>query len=197
MASSLNRYSQWVFWLKIILPIVALAILSTLFLFARKVEFDGSLPYAEVEIKDLANDPRLTAPEYAGITDDGVAIRVAAKTVKAGADGSGLMSGEEVVAQYEGTNGGKITLNARVGTLDQVKALLTLTGDVVVNTSDGYRLSSDEMVSSLSVTDLVADGAVRATAPFGTIDAGAMQLTGTEGNHQLVFKKGVRLVYKP
>ena len=38
MASSLNRYSQWVFWLKIILPIVALAILSTLFLFARKVD---------------------------------------------------------------------------------------------------------------------------------------------------------------
>jgi len=197
MASSLNRYSQWVFWLKIILPIVALAVLSTLFLFARKVEFDGSLPYAEVELNDLANDPRLTAPEYAGITNDGVAIRVAAKTVKPGADGAGMMSADEVVALYEGTNGGKITLNAKAGALDQAKALLTLTGDVVVNTSDGYRLNSDEIVASLSVTDLVADGTVRAVAPFGTIDAGAMQLSGTEGNHQLVFKKGVRLVYKP
>jgi len=197
MASSLNRYSQWVFWLKIILPIVALAVLSTLFLFARKVEFDGSLPYAEVEVNDLANDPRLTAPEYAGITNDGVAIRVAAKTVKPGADGTGMATADEVVALYESSNGGKITLNAKAGSLDQAKALLTLTGDVVVNTSDGYRLNSDEMVSSLSVTDLVADGAVRAIAPFGTIDAGAMQLTGTEGNHQLVFKKGVRLVYKP
>ena len=105
MASSLNRYSQWVFWLKIILPIVALAVLSTLFLFARKVEFDGSLPYAEGEVNDLANDPRLTAPEYAGITNDGVAIRVAAKTVKPGADGTGMATGDEVVALYEGSNG--------------------------------------------------------------------------------------------
>ena len=43
---------------------MALAVLSTLFLFARKVEFDGSLPYAEVELNDLANDPRLTLPRY-------------------------------------------------------------------------------------------------------------------------------------
>ena len=52
MTKPLHLHSRMVFWLKIAMPLLALAILSTLFLFARQVEFEGTLPYAQVEIDD-------------------------------------------------------------------------------------------------------------------------------------------------
>ena len=38
MAIPDNLHSRMVFWLKILLPILALAILSTLFLFSRRID---------------------------------------------------------------------------------------------------------------------------------------------------------------
>ncbi len=197
MAGQLTGHSRLVFWLKVLLPILALAILSTLFLFARRIDFEGSLPYAEVDIGALANDPRLTAPEFSTVTEDGAAVRVAATTVRPGATADGPVTADDVLAVYEGPSGARITVRARAGAMDNAARQLRLEGDVDLLTSDGYSLRAPKMVSSLARTDVIAEGPVDGTAPLGTIKAGGMQFSGASGEHLVVFNRGVRLIYRP
>lgn len=197
MAAPLSRHSRLVFWLKVTLPIIALAILSTLFLFARRIDFEGSLPYAEVDIDALANDPRLSAPEYSGVTSDGAAIRVAATTARPGAAEGDPLTAEKVVAIYETAPGELISVRADAGTIDADGSLLDLVGGVTVITSDGYDLRSEQMQGALDVTELSAQGNVTGTAPLGRITAETLHIFGPAGDQQMVFKGGVRLIYTP
>ena len=63
MATAGDGHSRLVFWLKIVLPLIALAILSTLFLVSRNIGGDGTVPFSDVDLDALARDPQLTAPE--------------------------------------------------------------------------------------------------------------------------------------
>lgn len=197
MASPLTRHSRLVFWLKITMPILALAILSTLFLFARHIEFDGNLPFAEVDLDKLANDPRLTDPKFATMTADGSAVKVTAGTARPGPNAEDPVAVEDVVALYETAAGARIGVQAADGVYDAAGARLSLTGDVLLTTSDGYRLSAPEMFSRLDATEILAEGPVITDAPFGRIESGGMRLAGPESAHRLVFNKGVRLLYRP
>lgn len=197
MSAPLSRHSRLVFWLKVTLPVIALAILSTLFLFARRIDFEGSLPYADVDINALAKDPRLSSPEYSGLTKDGAAVRVVAKTARPGAAEGDPMTADDVVAIYETAPGKVISLRADAGQLDTVGNMLHLDGNVVVSTSDGYDLRSDKMQSALGITELVAQGHVDGTAPLGEITAESLKIFGPPGQQQMVFKGGVRLIYTP
>ena len=40
-------------WLRVLLPLAALAILSTLFLFSRRPEEDSRIPYAQVDLEQI------------------------------------------------------------------------------------------------------------------------------------------------
>jgi len=197
MAAKLHFHSRLVFWLKILLPVLALAILSTLFLFARRIDVTGLLPYAQNEIDQLAADPRLTAPKYSGVTSDGAKVTVSATTARPGKDPKSPVTAVDVTALYEATSGETLTLHGKAGTFDLTGGLMNLTGDVVATTPDGYKMTSDEMSSSLKQSVLTADHHVVVLAPFGRIDAGAMRLSGPPGAHLLVFNQGVRLVYNP
>ena len=48
--------------MKLALPLAALALLSTLFLFARTVNPEGALPIATVNLSERARDEQLTLP---------------------------------------------------------------------------------------------------------------------------------------
>ncbi len=61
-----NLHSRLVFWLKILLPLGRLAILSTLFMVSHNFRPEDAIPYADVDIEDRVNEPRLTAPDFAG-----------------------------------------------------------------------------------------------------------------------------------
>ncbi|MFN6951399.1 MAG: LPS export ABC transporter periplasmic protein LptC [Albidovulum sp.] len=199
MAVRDNVHSQVVFWLKIVLPLIALAILSTLFLFSRRIDTDAALPYAEVDVEDLARNQRLTAPHYAGITADGAEVTVTAGVARPVRD-SGAAEAESVSARYEMRGGLSITLDARQGVLDDAASRLILAGDVEIATSTGYRVTAARLVSALDRTELHSDGAVRAEAPFGTIDAGRLEVRHMDAEvsgYLVVFSEGVKLVYRP
>ncbi|MGB7268398.1 MAG: LPS export ABC transporter periplasmic protein LptC [Albidovulum sp.] len=197
MAAPVQLYSRLVLWLKILLPILALAILSTLFLFAKNKDIGDALPYAQVEIDSLARNPRLTKPEYSGVTSDGAAVSFSAASARPGKAAGDATTAVKPVTIYEADNHAKVTVHAENGRLDSAAGLLTLIDNVVVITSDGYLLRSDHMVSSLRQSLVTADGNVVTDAPFGRIYSGAMRLSGPPDDHLLVFNKGVRLVYTP
>lgn len=194
-----NVYSRVIFWVKIALPLMALVILSTLFLFSRRIGTEGALPFAEVDVDALVREQRLTEPEFLSMTDDGAALSIAASTARPNSAAGGA-SAENLVAAYEAEDGLRIDLTAATGLIDREAGRMALSGGVEIVTSTGYRMTTAGLDSALDQTELVSDGTVRAEAPYGTIDAGGMEIShggaGTDG-YVLVFNKGVKLIYEP
>ena len=82
-----NLRSVVVAWLRVLLPLAALAILSTLFLLSRRPDPDAAIPYARIDAEARARDPRITAPSFAGVTSDGATIALTADRATPGRDG--------------------------------------------------------------------------------------------------------------
>lgn len=194
-----DPHSRMVGWLKVALPLAALALLSTLFLLSDRIDPTDAIPYAEVDVEDLANDPRMSAPAYAGTTEDGAGITLSAASVRPGAGDNGA-SAEGVAAQVETPDGQKIDIAAAAAALDQAAGRLELTGGVTLETALGYRLETEGITATLDRTHVASTAPVAVTAPMGDIRAEGFALTqdpADPGAYLLVFKGGVRLLYQP
>lgn len=195
-----NFHSTAVAWLKIALPLVALGILSTLFLVSRKVDPEAAIPSAKVDIADRVREPRLTMPTWAGMTDDGAALKVTANEARPDSGGTTGASAQALTARLETPDGGRVELSADSGQMQPDGSQMTVAGNVVVTTSSGYRITTDALHARMDRTGLASDTAITATGPIGTLTAGAMRLSeaeGKAGTYVLVFNGGVRLIYDP
>jgi lipopolysaccharide export system protein LptC len=194
-----DRHTRVVGWLKVVFPLTALAILSTLFLVARRIDPEAALPYAEVDVEDLAREPRMTSPTYAGTTVDGASITLSAEEARPATEGASAQAAG-LRLDLATPDGGTTELVAAEARMDDTAQELVLSGEVTVTTSSGYRLTTAEMAAKLDRTGLESRSPVVAQGPAGEITADGMVLsqdTRTPGEYVLVFKGGVRLVYQP
>ena len=191
-------HSQLVRTVKLVLPLAALAILSTLFLLPRPVDPTRAIPLFGIDIEDLARDPRVTTASYAGVLDDGGALTVTAATLRTDQDGFSRLNATGLDMQLDTPDGARLELRADSGRIDQGTDLLTLRGNVVLADATGYRLRTEHLTVALDRTWLSATTPVAGEAPAGRLNAGGMELTrGDDGAHLLVFTGGVELVYRP
>ncbi|KKK72711.1 hypothetical protein LCGC14_2901140, partial [marine sediment metagenome] len=77
-----NSYSRLVAWLKVALPLLALAILSTVFLVAERRGTRNEIPYSRGEIDEILREQRIRNPNYAGVTKDGSAVAFSADSAR-------------------------------------------------------------------------------------------------------------------
>lgn len=199
----IDTHSRVVGWLKVALPLVALVILSTLFLLADRIDPDAALPYATVDVAERARAPRMTAPSYAGTTADGAALTLTATEARpASADTKAVAQG--LALRMDTPDGGRTDLTAASAVIDDASRQVLLSGGVEIVTSTGYRIVTDALTAQLDRSGLESAGPVQATGPAGTIVADKLtlgqdnQTVGqTPGGYLLVFKGGVELVYTP
>ena len=194
-----DLHSRMVSWLKVALPLAALAILSTLFLLADRIDPTAAIPYADVDVEDLARDPRMSAPAYAGTTSDGAGITLSADEARPAADG-GNATAAGVSALVETPDGQRIDITADQAAFDDTAQNLTLTGGVNLTTASGYRIQTETLQARLGQTHVESTSPVQVTAPFGQLDAGNFILTQDATNpsaYLLVFNGRVKLIYQP
>ncbi|KIN65673.1 hypothetical protein Z945_720 [Sulfitobacter noctilucae] len=194
-----DRYTQLVGWLKVVLPLLALGLLSTLFLISRAIDPETAIPFADKEIQERLRDQQVTGPIYYAVTADGDQISFAADKLTTPEGMTGSNAAESVEVTMDLIGGTQVTLNALHGNFNIEQDNADLQGDVVIRTSTGYRLESERMITQMSSLDVTSPGRVQGDGPVGTLDAGAMTLSaGKQGAPaQLVFTKGVKLVYVP
>ncbi|MGP3696567.1 LPS export ABC transporter periplasmic protein LptC [Rhodobacter sp. NSM] len=195
-----NLHSRLVGWLKIVLPLAALAVLSTLFLVARTIDPDDAIPYADVDVEDRLREPRMTAPTWAGITSDGAALSVEAAEARPGQTDGEEGRASALRARIETPDGASARMTAETGVLDDEARLLRLGGGVELETSTGYHVTTEALTAGLDETDVQSEGALDATGPLGRIEAGSMRLTEdpeVAGSYVLTFGNRVKLVYDP
>ena len=193
-----DLHSRIVAWAKVILPLAALVILSTLFLFARAIDPNDAIPYAEVDVAERIREPRLTAPTYSAVTADGAALTFQASEARPASDG-GPARAEVMDVRLVTPDGGQADLSAAFGTLNTEAGLLTLAGGVTLTTSTGYRLQTEALEARLDRTGLMARSSIRAAAPMGQITAAGMTLQPVPDTDEyvMVFTGRVRLTYIP
>lgn len=197
MVASNNLYSRFVTGLKIVLPLAALALLSTMFLLARDPAESPTIPYSE--LRDIARDPRITEPYFAGIADDGSVISIAAEEVRPARDRPDGFSIAHIRAEIEATDGTRIEIEAGEGHVDSRAKIATLGGRARLTTSSGYVIQTDGLTANLGSGRIESTGPISIEAPYGEIAARSLVIRISEygTGQQMVFNGGVRLLYTP
>lgn len=191
-----NLHTRVVVALKVTLPLVALAILSTLFLFSRGINPEDAIPYADVDIADRLAQPRMTGAGYSTMTGDGASLTLGAAEAVPEATGG---SARGLTGALETPDGARTEIAALSARLNDTERRIDLTDGVELRTSTGYVISAKGLGIGTDRTWLESQGGVAATGPLGQLTAGGLRLdqTGVNGPYLLVFKDGVRLLYQP
>lgn len=190
-----RRRTRIVAGAKILLPLAALALLSTVFLLARERTGEVEIPFARIE--EIAREPRIDRPRLAGQAPDGTAVSLTADRLRPAEGGLERFTLAGPRLETRDPAGARVRLEAGTGEVDGPARRLTLSGGVTVGATGGYALTAGTVEAELDSGSIATD-AVRGRAPFGTIEAGGLTLTqgGTE-DARLVFHDGVRLLYLP
>lgn len=190
-------YSRLIAWLKILLPLGALVLLSTIFLYSR-----GTTPIAVIPVLSNGTDPsqgeQISGPFYAGTTDKGHALTVAARQARApDIDEAGVVA-DDVHAVLDVEAGNSIVIDAGTGEIDSTD-ILKLRDGVVLDSSAGYVVRTDGLDAAINRVEIDSTGPVDAQGPGVTLSAGKFRVeeSGTPADIQLLFTEGVKLVYTP
>ncbi len=193
-----SLHSRVVWWTKLILPVVALGLLSTLFLLARTVDPDNALPIADVDVTERAREQQLTAPRFAGVSANGTTFALSATRAKPDAADPRRMTAEDIRLTLTMPEGGDTTVRAGLGEVDTGSRDIALAGDIRIETPDGFALRTERLQGSLGQMMITAPGEIIGIGPLGKIRAGAMQIgESPEGDRGLLFTGGVELLYLP
>lgn len=195
-----DGWTRFVRLLRIILPLAALALLSTVFLVARHLNPDDAIPYSEIDIQDRLREPKMTEPVFRGATNDGGDLRVTAAAAlpedpEAGRGAAAL----SVVGTLITPDGGRSDLKSARVDMDPEGQVLIFDGAVDVRNSAGYRVQTDRMAARMDQTELRSLTPVIAEGPGTHITAQEMVLSqdpDQPGSYVLVFNGDVKLIYQ-
>lgn len=192
-------YSRMIAWLKVLLPLVALVLLSTLFLFAKPSNPEGSLPFAEVELAEKLSLQGVSNPYFSGQTPAGDIIAVDAASARPDPDLPNIANVQDIHVQIDFEDGGTAEFHAGMAELNTRAQTATLSNEVNIRSTTGYELRTNalsiDLLSAYAATDVPLEG----KGPLGTFYAGSMEFTGdaAQGNARFHFNNGVKLLYTP
>ncbi|QDL90797.1 hypothetical protein FDP22_02735 [Paroceanicella profunda] len=200
----LGRYSRTVRFLRIGLPLLAIAMMSSVFLI-QEDDFVGGIEFSASDIQALGEGLRLTNPNFSGTTDAGEPYMVRAEWAQPDSPNPSKITLHDLTAQIDLDGGRKVTLAAQDGVMRPDDQHVTLTGAVEMTTSDGYVARTELAEADISKRLVTAPGKVSASGPLGSIEAGSMHITRPDadgeapasGNEMVLFGNGVRVVYRP
>lgn len=197
MRNADNLYSQFIGWSKILLPLTALALLSTLFLLARAPGEQSAVPVAE--ISEIAQEQRISKPAFSGIADDGSVIHVSANTAKPTPDNPNSITIDNLKITADATDGSNLEITALNGAFDNDTRTVTMDGLARLTTSTGYSMETNGLIADMNSGEINSIGPLEIRAPFGHLTAGHVTIkTSTDDTgQQMLFTQGVRLLYQP
>ena len=189
-----ENYSQLVGFLKVSLPLCALALMSTVFLFARAPSQESAIPYAELE--EIAQESRLTGAHLSGVAQDGSVIEINARSASPQND---IISVETMTALIESLDGTRTNISAGAGEIDNAARTATLTGLARIQTSNGFNMETAGVTTDLNSGRIITNGPLEVQAPFGLLTAGQLIIETPDNatGQVMIFQNGVRLIYDP
>ncbi len=201
MADNGITYSRLVALLKVILPLCALAVLSTLFLLSRNVSGDlvNAIPFSQKDLEQRAKDQQVTAPFFSGKTPNGHLVRFTAQSARPDQADPKKSSAREMDTRIDFVDGSHLAFSAASAMVNNHDHTATLKGDVMIESSNGYQIRTQELTTAMRELRAETPGKVSGHGPAGQFEAGRMMVFPAESSNKvtLFFTNGVRLVYTP
>jgi len=184
--------------LKIGLPLLALTLLATLFLFSRQIDPGKAIPFAGVDVAEILSEQGIGGARFVGTTADGGTIRVDSERAAFAGDD---LRATAISALIELADGAQVTFASDMAVVSGADQIVRFTGNVRVTANPGLVIESEELRATTDLSQIDSPGPVAAVGTMGRISAGSMSVSldlaaGATGN-LLVFQDGVRLVYLP
>jgi lipopolysaccharide export system protein LptC len=186
--------------LRLLLPLTALGLLSMVFLLASPIDPTRAIQSAPIDVQDRARDPRLSAARFAGVTEDGTALRIEAGAARSDPGGVLRFQVQDFALWLTPTLGEGMTARSDSGQIDRGAGLFVMDGGVRLVSAPGYDLAASRIDGMLDRTQVRVAGPVLGRAPAGDIQAGSALIQSSDpetGSYRLVFRDGVRLIYQP
>ncbi len=199
MASPDNFYSKFVTWMKIILPVAALGLLSTLFLISQRIDPTEPVSVVQIDLEKRAQELGATSPSFAGVTSGGDQVMIQAERARPDLNDREHLIATTVTAQIRLLSGAVIDIESNNAELHQGRLTAMLDGNVHVTTTTGYIIDTEELHTRIDELYAETPGPVSGSGPPGDLNAGKMLLLTDEttGDTHLLFTQGVKLIYHP
>ncbi len=199
MAKHRPHYTRFVYFLKIILPLIAIGLLATVFLFTKERTLEGGLEFSKADFVALESGMRVTKPRFSGSNARGDIYNFSAELLLPDAPAPTKLLASGLSGEIRLFDGLKIEIAAKDAEIDLQTRSIKLLGGTDLTFSNGLRARSVKIFADLDAGSLTSDGPIRATSPMGTIEAGNLRITtvrtGEEENRMIWFENGVTLTF--
>lgn len=203
MQRTRDRYSRRVAIAKVALPLLALAMFASLFVYSKTNSVREGLIFGDSALTKIAAESQITNPRFTGVTTAGDAFSVSATIATPDAPKPGRIDLADPRTAITFATGIGLETSADTGSLDIRTNIAQLAGSVFLQTSNGYRAETDAISMNFRTGNVDSPNGVRATGPIGRIESGAMQVIQDldknpgGGKSVLLFNNGVKVVYTP
>ena len=192
-----DGYSAFVAWLKTLLPIAALGMLSTIFLFSGKIDVTKSLPYAELNVAEIVREQRITKPYFTTISENGTEVALSAAYASADPNITDIYNVSEPSIVLKSKTGRRTQITAGFGKMNSASQQAVVSQGVNVTGTPGFWITTNNLDVNFERATISSNGPFEGVSPIGAIKAGKMFMQMAADARQIVFTNGVQLIYQP
>lgn len=191
-----RRYSRIVRWMKVALPVGAILLIGMIFLVGREraAVFDAD---SAAQLAAVGTGMRLDSPRFSGVTEDGDPFVVTADWALPDGAMPDRIDLEKPVGELQ-MDDQTVTVTAATGELFRKEERLHLSGDVLLETSDGYRVRTPSVEVDMAAKTAEAPQRLHAQGPRGGVEADRVRvLRGGKDDMTVRFEGNVRVIWRP
>jgi lipopolysaccharide export system protein LptC len=186
--------------LKVGLPLIAVALLFSVFLLRPSEDRGGEIIFSEADLDQLGQGLQISNPTFTGTTGAGDRFRFTADLVEPDAAPPTRASITHLDGEIDFEDGLRMEISAEGGDLEIPDQILDLAGSVKIRTSEGYDLQAERLSVDLAKGVIDGGGAVEGDGPLGRINSGTIHVAPTASGNDIrrfSFGNGVRVIYDP
>lgn len=200
MAEGPGLHTRIVAVLKVGFPILAAALLLSVFVFRPSDDEGAEIVFSEADLDQLGQGLQITNPTFTGMTRAGDSFTFEADLVQPDAAPPTRASITRLRGEIDFADGTMLAITSDRGELKISDQILDLAGSVRLATPDGYDLTADQLSVDLGAGVLEGRGDVHGTGPMGRVTSETLDVRPSSGDKEtrvFSFGNGVRLIYDP
>lgn len=192
-------YSQTIFVVKILLPLVAILLIVGVFALSRGKNDQSKLPFSISEISNRLKEQVVSNPQYIGSTQNGTEVRVTAEKLVPEQDGRKYTTFHSVRAQFlrDQSTIGEIT--ADLATLQSATDEVEFNGNVIMTDNKKRQVRAASLQANTDMTHAIFEGQVTLSQGKNRISSTRLEISrqSSSAPSRFVFTDQVKLLYIP
>ena len=184
---------------KVILPSLAIIILSALFLLPDNRKKIQALNTIDESTLNIVKKAGINKPSFRGTLASGSNLELYASEIMTRNNDNNIVEIKEISARLELNKKNWATASAKKGIINISKQTAEMIGKVSANGSNGILFETSDLKLFYAKSLVKTEEAVVMKGPFGTIKAGSAEfyeMNQKSGiGYVLLFKKGVKMQY--